>query len=148
LKAPYFETRRRPDSLRHIFKGEIEMKSITQRTAALALTLVLAFAAVATAAPKSERSRKYISLSGKVLQINNEARTMLVADTWSPKLYLVTVPKGETFKITFGMNMKKSEAQFEDTHRNDRITVRGYRGEEHLARLEDGREVVLLTASR
>lgn len=124
------------------------MKRITQRSAALTLTLVLTFAAVAMAAPKSERAGKYFSISGRVLQINEKARTMLVADTWSPKLYLVTVPKGETFKITFGMNMKKSEAQFEDTHRNDRVSLRAYRSEEHLARLADGREVVLLTASR
>ena len=124
------------------------MKRITQRSAALTLTLVLAFAAVAMGSPKSDRAGKYFSISGRVLQINEKARTMLVADTWSPKLYLVTVPKGETFKITFGMNMKKAEAQFEDTHKNDRVSLRAYRSEEHLARLDDGREVVLLTASR
>jgi hypothetical protein len=124
------------------------MKRISQRSAALALTLVLAFAAVAIGAPKGERAGKYLSISGKVLQINQQARTMLVADTWSPKLYLVTVPKGETFKITFGMNMKRAEAEFEDAHRNDLVSVRGIRGEEHLARLDDGRQVVLLTASR
>jgi hypothetical protein len=124
------------------------MKRITQRSAALTLTLVLAFAAVAMGAPKSERAGKYLSISGRVLQINEKARTMLVADTWSPKLYLVNVPKGETFKITFGMNMKKSEAAFEDVHRNDRVSVRAIGGEEHLARLDDGRQVVLLTASR
>ena len=124
------------------------MKRITQRSAALTLTLVLAFAAVAMGAPKSERTSKYLSISGRVLQINEKARTMLVADTWSPKLYLVNVPKGETFKITFGMNMKRSEAAFEDVHRNDRVSVRAIGGEEHLARLDDGRQVVLLTASR
>ena len=124
------------------------MKRISHRSAALALTLVLAFAAVAIGAPKTERAGKYLSISGRVLQIDQKARTMLVADTWSPKLYLVSVPKGETFKITFGMNMKKAEAEFEDTHRNDRVSVRAIRSEEHLARLEDGRQVVLLTASR
>jgi hypothetical protein len=125
------------------------MKLISQRSAALALTLVLAFATVAIGAPKSERAGKYLTISGRVLQINEKARTMLVADNWSPKLYLVTVPKGETFKITFGMNMNKAEAGFEDAHRNDRVSVRGIRGsEEHLAQLEDGRQVVLLTASR
>jgi hypothetical protein len=125
------------------------MKLISQRSAALALTLVLAFATVAISAPKNERAGKYVTISGRVLQINEKARTMLVADNWSPKLYLVTVPKGETFKITFGMNMKKFEAGFEDAHKNDRVSVRGIRGsEEHLAQLEDGRQVVLLTASR
>lgn len=124
------------------------MKRITQRSAALTLTLVLAFAAVAMGAPKSERAGKYLTISGRVLQINEKARTMLVADTWSPKLYLVTVPKGEKFKITFGMNMKKAEAQFEDTHRNDRVSLRAFRSEDHLARLDDGSQVVLLTVSR
>lgn len=124
------------------------MKRITQRSAALVLTLVLAFAAVAMGAPKTERAGKYLSISGRVLQINEKARTMLVADTWSPKLYLINVPKGETFKITFGMNMKKAEAEFGDLHRNDRVSLRAIRTEEHLARLDDGREVVLLTASR
>lgn len=124
------------------------MKRISQRSAALALTLVLAFAAVAMGAPKSERAGKYLLISGRVLQIDQKARTMLVADTWSTKLYLVTVPKGETFKITLGMNMTKTEAGFEDAHRNDRVLVRGIRSEEHLARIEDGRQVVLLTASR
>src|SRR5258708_3720500 len=119
------------------------MKRITQRSAALALTLVLAFAAVAMGSPKSERAGKYLSISGRVLQINEKARTLLVADTWSPKLYLVSVPKGETFKITFGMNMKKTQAQFEDAHRNDRVSLRAFRNEEHLARLDDGRQVVL-----
>jgi hypothetical protein len=124
------------------------MKRISQRTAALALTLVLAFAAVAIGAPKSERAGKYLSIQGRVLQIDQKARTMLVADSWSPKLYLVTVTKGATFRITFGMNMNKSEAQFEDAHRNDRVSLLGIRDQEHLARLDDGRQVVLLTASR
>jgi hypothetical protein len=129
-------------------KEKLIMKRITQRSAAIALTLVLTFATVAMAAPKSERAGKYLSISGRVLQINEKARTMLVADTWSPKLYLVTVPKGEKFKITFGMNMNKAEAQFEDAHKNDRVSLRAFRSEEHLARLDDGREFVLLTASR
>lgn len=124
------------------------MKRITQRSAALTLTLVLAFAAVAMGSPKSERAGKYFSISGRVLQVNEKARTMLVADSWSDKLYLVSVPKGETFKITFGMNMKKAEARIEDTHANDRIAIRAFRSEEHLARLDDGRQVVLLTVSR
>jgi hypothetical protein len=124
------------------------MKRIPQRSAAIALTLVLAFATISMAAPKSERAGKYFSISGRVLQINEKARTMLVADTWSPKLYLVAVPKGETFRITFGINMRKTEAQFEDTHRNDRVLLRVVRSGEHLARLDDGRQVVLLTASR
>jgi len=124
------------------------MERITQRSVALAMTLMLAFATVAMSAPKSERSSKYLTVEGRVLQVNREARTLLVSDYWSKKLYLVNVPKGETFRITFGMNMKTAEPEFKDVRRNDRVRLRCIRGEkEHLARLDDGREVVVLTAA-
>jgi hypothetical protein len=124
------------------------MERITQRTAALAVTLVLALASLAMAAPKSEHSRKYLTISGKVLQVNTEARTLLVSDYWSKKLYLVKVPKGETFRITFGMNMNKAESGISDVRRNDRIRLRCIRADkEHLARLADGREVAVVTVT-
>ncbi|HLF83356.1 MAG TPA: hypothetical protein VI837_04195, partial [Blastocatellia bacterium] len=82
------------------------MERITHRTVALAVTLVLAFATLAVSAPKSERARKYLTIEGRVLQVNRTARTLLVDDYWSKKLYLVNVPEGESFRITFGMNMK------------------------------------------
>jgi hypothetical protein len=123
------------------------MKRTTQRIAAVAVTLVLALSTVAMAAPKSQGS-KHITVEGRVLEVNREARTLLVSDQWSKKLYLVYIPKGETFKITFGMNMRTAEPQFEDANRNDRVRMRCTRTDkEHLARLDDGREVVLLTAS-
>lgn len=124
------------------------MKRITQRSVALAVTLVLALATLAMSAPKSERSTKYLTIEGQVLQVNQKARTLLVTDYWSKKLYLVNVPKGETFRITFGMNMKTAEPEFTDVRRNDRVRMRCIRTEkEHLARLDDGREVVVLTAA-
>jgi hypothetical protein len=110
--------------------------------------MMLALATVAMSAPKSERSRKYLTIQGRVLQVNRDARTLLVSDYWSKKLYLVNVPKGETFQITFGMNMKKAEPEFKDVRRNDRVRLRCIRADkEHLARLDDGREVVVLTAA-
>lgn len=123
------------------------MERITQRSVALAVTLIFAFATLATSAPKSE-SRKYLTIGGRVLQVNQKARTMLVADQWSKKLYLVNVPKGETVRITFGLFMKTAEPEIEQVHRNDRVLMRCIRAEkEHLARLDDGREVVVLTTA-
>jgi hypothetical protein len=84
-----------------------------------------------------------------VLQVNQTARTLIVSDFWSKKLYLVNVPKGETFKITFGMNQRIAEPELREVHRNDRVRMRCIRTDnQHLARLDDGREVVVLTATR
>ena len=124
------------------------MERITQRSVALAVTLMLALATLAMSAPKSERSTKYLTIEGQVLQVNQKSRTLLVEDYWSKKLYSVYVPKGETFRISFGMNMRKAEPGFEDARRNDRVRLRCIRTEkEHLARLDDGREVVVLTVA-
>ncbi len=83
-----------------------------------------------------------------MLQVNPGERTLLVSDLWSEKLYLVSVPKGETLKITFGLYAKTTEPGFEQVRRNDRVRMRCIRSEkDHLARLDDGREVVVLTAA-
>jgi hypothetical protein len=130
-------------------KEEWTMKRITQRTAGLAVILSLALATAAMGAPKAERSRKYITVEGQVLQVNRDARTLLVSDYWSKKLYLVTVPKGETFRITFGLYMKTAEPSLEQVRKNNRVRMRCIRSsdKEHLARLDDGREAVVLTAT-
>jgi len=121
------------------------MERIIQRSAALAVTLVLAFGTVAMSAPKSERASKYLTVEGRVLQINQKARTLLVSDMWSDKLYLVSVPKDTTIRITFGM-YRGDAADFQQVTRNSRVRMRCVRNGEHLARLGDGREVVVLTA--
>lgn len=125
------------------------MKRITQRSIALSITLLLALATVAMSAPKSERAKKFLTIEGRVLQVNRAARTLIVSDLWSKKLYLVNVPKGETFRITFGLYMKTPEPGIENVRRNDRVRMRCIRSsdKEHLARLDDGREVVVLTAT-
>lgn len=125
------------------------MERITQRRIALALTLMLGLATVAMSAPKSGHSSKYLTVEGRVLQVNRDARTLLVSDYWSKKLYLVNVPKGEFFQITFGLYMKTAEPVIEQVRKNDRVRMRCVRAgdKEHLARLDDGREVVMLTAT-
>lgn len=124
------------------------MERITLRSTALAITLMLAFATLATSTPKSERSRKHLTIEGRVLQVNPSARTLLVADQWSKKLYWVNVPKGDTFQITFGMYMNTARPEIEQVRRNDRVRMRCIRTDkEHLARLDDGREVVVLTSA-
>lgn len=102
------------------------MERITQRSLALTITVMLALATVAMSAPKSGRSNKYLTIDGRVLHVNRDARTLLVSDYWSKKLYLVNVPK-----------------------KNDRVRMRCIRAsdKDHLARLDDGREVVTLTAT-
>src|ERR1041385_2029192 len=61
----------------------IMMKSITRQRIALAATIMLALGSLASAAPVS----KYITIYGRVLKINKQERTMLVADQWTKKLY-------------------------------------------------------------
>src|SRR5512141_1482756 len=100
------------------------MERITQRSIALSITLMLVLATAAMSAPKSERSRKYLNIEGRVLQVNRDARTLLVSDLWSKKLYMVNVPKGETFRITFGLYMKNAEPGIEHVRRNDRVRMR------------------------
>ncbi|HKA22163.1 MAG TPA: hypothetical protein VKN18_28050 [Blastocatellia bacterium] len=122
------------------------MERTTRSKVAFALTVLITLASLAMAAPKTERSSR-ITIEGRVLQINAAARTLLVTDQWSKKLYLVTVPKEAGFKITFGMNANYGDPQFSDVRRNDRVRMRCTRNkEEHLSRLSDGREVVVLTA--
>jgi broad specificity polyphosphatase/5'/3'-nucleotidase SurE len=123
------------------------MERITQRTVALAVAIMLGLATLAMSASKTESSSKYLTIQGKVLHINQKARQLLVSDSWTKKLYLVNVPEGAGFRITFGMNMKLSEPAFRDVRRNDRVRLRCERIGEHLARLDDGREVVVMTAA-
>jgi len=125
------------------------MERITQRSLALTITVMLALATVAMSAPKSGRSNKYLTIDGRVLHVNRDARTLLVSDYWSKKLYLVNVPKGESFRITFGLYMKTAEPVLEQVRKNDRVRMRCIRAsdKDHLARLDDGREVVTLTAT-
>lgn len=120
----------------------------TTRLASIAAALALALSTVALSAPKSERANKYFTVAGTVLKIDNKDRTLLVADRFSKNLYLIAVPDGVTFKITFGRYMRMSEPGFENVYIKERVEIRCIRGDkEHLAQLKDGRSVIVLTAT-
>ncbi|HXG92204.1 MAG TPA: hypothetical protein VNN73_07510 [Blastocatellia bacterium] len=125
------------------------MKRITQRAIALAAITMIAFSSLAMAAPKTSRAKKEFTLYGRVLQVNKEARRMLVADQWSHDLYILEVPKGAYIKITFGIYQQQAFPEFWQIHKNDRILARVKRtGGEHLAQLEDGRQAIVVTATQ
>jgi len=122
------------------------MKRITHFSAVLAVGLMLALAGTSIGATKSGRAGKYLTVEGKVLAVNTHDRTLLVSDTWSNTLYLVSVPAGKSVRITFGLNMHSAEPQFRDVHQNDRVRLRCARIQDRLAQLNDDHRVVTVTA--
>ena len=122
------------------------MKRITHFSAVLTVGLMLALAGASIGATKSGPAGKYLTVEGKVLAVNTQDRTMLVSDTRSNTLYLVSVPAGKSVRITFGMNMHSAEPQFRDVRRNDRVRLRCARIQDRLAQLNDDPEVVTVTA--
>ena len=114
----------------------------------LLIAIALITAGVTTAAPKSD-SKNDINVYGKVLKIDSEQHTLLIADHWSKKLYLVTMPDGARFKIFFGIYRSKDDPTFANVYKNDIVQVRCTRpSKDRLAKLDDGREALALTASR
>jgi hypothetical protein len=107
---------------------------------------MLALAGSSIGAAKSGRAAKYLTVEGKVLAVNAHDRTLLVSDTRSNTLYLVSVPAGKSVRITFGMNMQSAEPQFREVHPNDRVRLRCTRIQERFAQLDDDHEVVTVTA--
>jgi len=122
------------------------MKRITHFGAALSVALMLALAGTSIGATKSGPAGKYLTVEGKVLAVNAQDRTMLVSDSRSNTLYLVSVPAGTNVRITFGMNMHGAEPQFRDVRRNDQVRLRCTRMQDRLAQLNDHHEVVTVTA--
>ncbi len=123
------------------------MRTITRFALIVAAFTLLSTLALA-APPKPERANKYFKVAGTVIQIDNKDRTLLVTDRLANKLYLIEVPEAVTFKITFGRYMRMTEPGFGDVNIGERIEIRCLRGAtEHLARLEDGRSVIVLSAS-
>jgi hypothetical protein len=113
----------------------------------IALISVLALSSVGMSATKTTDKR--FTLTGRVLSVDRKAGTMLVNDQWSEKLYLVKVPEGTTFKITFGIHMNRAEAGIWLVNPNDHVSVECRRStQERLAKLEDGRQAILLIANR
>lgn len=116
---------------------------------AIAVISLLSFSTLGMSATKTERGSKIFTIEGRVLRVDTKARTMLVDDQSSDKLYLVTVPQGKTFKVTFGLAMNRAEAGIWQVNSNDRVRIECKRSaSEHLARLEDGRQAIVLIAAR
>jgi len=114
----------------------------------LLIGIALITAGLATASPKSD-SKNEINVYGRVLKIDSEQHTFLIADHWSKKLYLVTMPDGARFKIFFGIYRSKDDPAFANVYKNDIVQVRCTRtAKDRLAKLDDGREAIALTASR
>ena len=123
------------------------MKAIT-RIVSIAAVIALSLTAVAQAAPKTERARKYFTVSGQVLQINEREHTFLVSDRSSAKLYLIKLSEGAAFKITFGRYMGTKAPGFDNVFIKERIEIRCKRNEsERLAQLPDGRSAITAIAA-
>ena len=84
-----------------------------------------------------------------MLQIKRRPARFLVADHWSKKLYLVTVPEGAHFKVTFGRAMNLTYPEISDLSRKDQVQMRVKASSgERLTLLQDGRQAVVLIATR
>jgi hypothetical protein len=115
----------------------------------LAVLIVLGLAAIGMSAPKHYRwNRRFETTTVRVLRIDLKARTLLVAEFGTNKLYLAKMPAGTTAKVILGVYSGLRGADFADIHRNEVIRIR-YEpaANEHLARMEDGREVAVVTAT-
>jgi hypothetical protein len=124
------------------------MKRIS-RLFAVAVISVFAFSSLGMSAPKANRGSKSFTLNGRVISVDRKAQTLLVDDFSSDKLYLVTVPDGKTFKITFGLHMNLAQAGIWQVHPKNNVRIECKRSaSDHLAQLEDGRQAIVVIASR
>lgn len=124
------------------------MRQTIQRSISL-VGIALVTVGLAMGAPKTERAKSEINVYGRVLKIDSKERTLLISDHWSKKLYLVTMPEGARLKIFFGICKAFDSPTFENVYRRDIVRVRCTPSDqEHLARLDDGRQVTVLTAAR
>jgi len=124
------------------------MKHFLQRSVVLAALFVLGASQLAFAG-KSDRNQRRIFVDGRVLKIDQKDRTLVVSDRWSKTLYLVTVPEGADFRITFGTNMHLTYPEFKDVHKYDMVKMICARtGEERLATLDDGSKAIAVAAIR
>jgi hypothetical protein len=104
---------------------------------------------LAKATPKSDRSKKEITVYGRVLKIDNNQQTLLISDHWTKKLYLVTMPENARFKIFFGIYRAKDDPAFANVYKGDIVQVRCTSPSgDRLSKLDDGTEVLALRAAR
>ena len=100
-------------------------------------------------APKTERTKSEITVYGRVLKVDQKERTLLISDHSSKKLFLVTMPEGSRLQVFSGICRTCDFPTFDSVYKSDLVRVRCIRtDQEHLARLEDGGQVVVLTAAR
>lgn len=124
------------------------MRQTIQRSISL-VGIALVTIGLAMGAPKTERAKSEITVYGRVLKIDKKERTLLISDQSSKKLYLVTMPEWARLEIFFGICRSYDSPTFKNVYRSDIVRVRCIRtGQEHLARLDDGRQMVVLTAAR
>jgi hypothetical protein len=124
------------------------MRQTIQRSISL-IGIALVTMGLAMGAPKTERAKNEITVYGRVLKIDKKERTLLISDHSSKKLFLVTMPEGTRLKIFFGIAKSFDYPTFENVYKSDVVRVRCIRTDpEHLARLDDGRQVAVLTAVR
>jgi hypothetical protein len=123
------------------------MRQTIQRSISL-VGIMLVTIGLAMGAPKTERARSEISLHGRVLKVDKKKRTLLISDHRSKKLYLVTIPEGAKFKVFFGLSRSYDYPTLDKVYKGDIVRARCIRTDpDHLARLDDGRQVVTLTAA-
>ena len=124
------------------------MRQTIQRSISL-VGIALVTMGLAMGAPKTERAKSELTVFGRVLQIDSKERTLLISDHASKKLYLVTMPEGVRLKIFFGICKSYDFPTFENVNKTDIVRVRCTRpDQEHLSRLDDGSQMVALTAAR
>ena len=124
------------------------MRQTIQRSISL-VGIALVAIGLAMGAPKTERGKSEFNVYGRVLKIDSKERTLLISDHWSKKLYMVTMPEGARLQIFHGICRSYDSPTFDNVYKSDIVRVRCTRtDQEHLARLDDGRQVVVLTASR
>ena len=124
------------------------MRQTIQRSISL-VGIVLVAMGLAMGAPKTERAKSEFTVYGRVLKVDKKERTLLISDHSSKKLYLVTMPEGTRLKIFFGIAKSYDAPTFDNVYQTDVVRVRCIRpDQEHLARLDDGRQVAVLTAAR
>jgi hypothetical protein len=130
-------------------KEDPTMKRMLERSVALAAIAVMVIATITTTASATKGEHKRFLLYGRVVEIDREDRTLLVADRLSEKLYLVYMPEGATVRLAFGFSTRISAPGFHDLYKNDQIIARVKRADtDHLTRLEDGRQVVVLSVAK
>lgn len=116
---------------------------------AIAVISIVGLSSPGMSAPKAGLTGKIFTLEGRVVSIDRKARTLVVDDRSSDKVYLVRVPEGKSLKITFGLHMNLAEAGFDDVRQSNKVRMECKRSsDEHLARLEDGTQAIVVTVVR